>query len=164
MEAEEAHGLIAGWLCVNTAADEHWKTRLFDPALVPVTNLDELYQATAEALDSEDLEFELLLPAEDIALTERGGALVRWTSAFLTGLGLTGVDVSRFKNLDEPLRDLTEISKLAYEELADSEEDLQSFEEVAEFVRVAAMLVFTELRLRQGGDQTNVDTSNRTLH
>ncbi|MGL5799451.1 MAG: UPF0149 family protein, partial [Plesiomonas sp.] len=66
-----------------------------------------------------------------------------WVSQFLVGLGIAQPDLKKTPDeVGEVIDDLVNISQLGYDEEEDQEELAQSLEEVAEYVRMAAMLCF----------------------
>ena len=105
----------------------------------------ELYTASCQALESLDLEFELLLPDDDNEIAQRAEALGRWCQSFLSGFGLYGkhTDASLSSEAKETLNDLGQIAQIStdLEELDEHEADLM---EVQEYVRMAALMLFTE--------------------
>ena len=88
-----------------------------------------------------------MLPADDRPLEERAEALVEWCRGVLGGFGLAGAG-THAKLSDEAqeiLRDLTTIASSAFD-FGDASEDEDALIEVHEFVRMGAMLLFTECR------------------
>ncbi len=164
MSPEEVHGLMAGWLCVNSEEGNAWQSALF-PDLNIEEGLSGLFAETSLQLRGEDFGFELLLPGDDESLVKRGKALTDWCQGFLSGLGLTGFNFNSVEELKEPLQDLAEIAKLDYKNLDEqSEEDLAAFEEVVEYVRVSVMLVFTEVFVKKHRGSDGATDKNKTVH
>ena len=149
MDASELHGSLCGYLSGGEAPPRgEWIGRvLADPepvAIAPDSALDRMYTATATLLESPDFGFELLLPSPDEAVSERGEALLGWCRGFLGGFGLAaGAQPPLSEESRDALADLGRIagSDLSYE---DPETDEEALEEVAEFVRVAAMLLHSD--------------------
>ena len=149
VEAPELHGSLCGYLCGGGLANsENWLSLvLSDDAIHEVesgTDLAQLYDATCAGLASEEFEFDLLLPDSDAPVAERGDALIAWCRGFLGGVGLSGADL---KKMSEETQDaLTDLGRIAASELSyeDADSDEEAFEEVSEFVRVAAMLVHSD--------------------
>src|ERR1700752_1769612 len=90
-DAAEAHGTLAGCLCVAAGYRfEDWLREILPEgraAPAATVTLRELYTAGADALLQPDREFELLLPAEDEPIAARTAALAEWCQGFLYGLG-----------------------------------------------------------------------------
>jgi uncharacterized protein YgfB (UPF0149 family) len=120
--------------------------------------LDQVAVQSAEELTDPELGFEPLLPADDRPLPERAGALVDWCRGFLSGFGLNGADAhGRLSDEgQEILRDLGTIASVAIH-FGDADEDEDALIEVHEFVRMGAMLVFTECHVPH-------PSSSGTLH
>ena len=149
LDACELHGSLCGYL---SGGGRHDRTGWFaqvmsDPLLSPPEAngaVDQLYAASTRQLDSPDFEFELLLPPESRPVSERGDGLVAWCRGFLGGFGLAaGAKPPLSEESEEALGDIARIaaSDLSYE---DPEADEEALEEVAEFIRVAALLLHSD--------------------
>ena len=149
IDAAELHGALCGWLAGGGARDrDGWLASVMaDPLLSsPAAGdvLDRLYHATVEQLESSDFEFELLLPDDDRPVDERGDALLAWGRGFLGGFGLAAGEAPPLSGEStEAIADLARItaSELTYD---DPDADEEALGEVAEFVRVAVMLVHSD--------------------
>ena len=146
----ELHGLLLGRSCAGAGFDaDAW---LADAANVletePVDNVRNaligLQEMVKAELTGEDITIVLLLPGDDQSLTERAGALGQWCEGFLTGFGLNSGGLDLSDEAREVLQDLTAISQVqdALEESEDGESD---YMEVMEYLRVAPLLLYTEL-------------------
>ena len=149
-DASELHGALCGYL--SGGAPEPGRTAwlgtvMADPGLGAVeaeSPLDRMYTASGQLLESPDFGFDLLLPNIDRPVRERGDALIRWCRGFLGGFGLSaGAEPPLSEESRDALGDLARMaaSDLAYD---DPESDEQALEEVAEFVRVAALLLHSD--------------------
>jgi uncharacterized protein YgfB (UPF0149 family) len=156
--AAESHGCMCGALC---AASNYSLERWFEeivPEEVPDTPLEDnlplklLFEDTVRALRGDEMQFEPLLPDDEVALQERARALSQWCQGFLYGFG-TAVppqteDIPA--NVDEILRDLTHIGRatveLAKENDEENDEEEQAYAEVIEYVRVGVQLIHDELQ------------------
>ena len=118
------------------------------PLVAPYQALRDQAQASFEA---EGLELALLLPPEQEELGLRVAALGQWCEGFLAGFGTASAgvkDADLSPGLQEALSDLSAISQVATpDEETDEQEGL--FEQVADHARMAAIMVFTELALKQ---------------
>jgi uncharacterized protein YgfB (UPF0149 family) len=149
MDASELHGSLCGYLSGGQAPGRgDWINQMLaDPEPVDIeanSPLDRLFTATAGLLESPDFGFELLLPHIDESVSERGEALLGWCRGFLGGFGLAaGAEPPLSDESKDALADLGRIagSELSYEDPGNDEEAL---EEVAEFVRVAALLLHSD--------------------
>jgi uncharacterized protein YgfB (UPF0149 family) len=152
VEAAEAHGCLCGALCVerNFPAAE-WAAEVLpdgtDEAVArPVVELlSQFRDETLVQLGGGDMEFQPLLPLDEEPLEARVRALAAWCAGFLYGLGRSGTLDSLPGDLDEILRDFSEISRatLSPEESGDEAEN--DYMELVEFVRASVQLSFEEL-------------------
>jgi uncharacterized protein YgfB (UPF0149 family) len=149
-DASELHGALCGYLSggAPTPGREAWLgTVMADPDIEAVESespLDRMYTASEQLLESPDFGFDLLLPNIDRPVRERGDALIRWCRGFLGGFGMSaGAEPPLSEESRDALGDLARMaaSDLAYD---DPESDEQALEEVAEFVRVAALLLHSD--------------------
>lgn len=146
VDAAELHGALCGFLSGGgQAARQDWLTPLaleahgVQPA--PDGALDRLFRASQAQLADADMGFALLLPEEERGVDERAEALLAWCRGFLGGFGLAaGAEPPLTPDAREALEDLARIasSRLSYD---DPEGDEVALTEVAEFVRVAALLL-----------------------
>ncbi|CAG8870065.1 hypothetical protein PS627_03821 [Pseudomonas fluorescens] len=146
----ELHGLLLGRCCTGAGFDaEAW---LADAAQLlevePVENVRNaligLQEMVKGELTGEDVTIVLLLPGDETALTERAVALGQWCQGFLAGFGQNAGGLELSTEAKEVLQDLVAISQVqdALEESEDGESD---YMEVMEYLRVAPLLLFTEL-------------------
>ncbi len=149
LDACELHGSLCGYLSGGGRHDRQgWFAQVMsDPLLSPPVAdgaVDQLYSASTGQLDSPDFEFELLLPDPGQPVSERGDGLVAWCRGFLGGFGLAaGAKPPLSEESEEALGDIARIaaSDLSYE---DPEADEEALAEVAEFIRVAALLLHSD--------------------
>lgn len=153
--AAESHGCLCGALC--TTADysvERWLDELIategedveiEPAATAPLRL--LFADTLRALRGDEMELEPLLPDDDEPLEHRATALAQWCQGFLYGFGtgrpLRPEDLNG--QINEILRDLSDIAR-AIVDVGDSGEDEESsYAEVIEYLRVGVQLIHDEL-------------------
>ena len=150
-DAAEAHGTLAGCLCaVQGYRLEDWLREILpEGRATPGTTaaLEELFTATTAALLQPDMEFELLLPADEQPIEVRTAALAQWCQGFLYGLGAGAVpDVSELPGeVGEVVRDFIEISRAGVDSSQDEESNEAAYAELVEFVRVGVQLLYEEL-------------------
>jgi uncharacterized protein YgfB (UPF0149 family) len=138
-DAAEAHGTLTGCLCAAAGYRcEDWLREILPEGRAA---------ATAAALLQPDMEFDLLLPADDELLNERTEALAQWCQGFLYGLGAGAIpDASELPGeVGEIVRDLLEISHAGAGPEQDEEANESAYAELVEFVRVGVQLLFEEL-------------------
>jgi uncharacterized protein len=150
IDAAELHGALCGYLSGGADAPVRsaWLAKVMaDPdalSVDPGSPLDRMFVATGELLESPDFGFDLLLPNIDLPVVERGDALMSWCRGFLGGFGLSaGASPPLSEESKDALGDLARMaaSDLSYD---DPEADEQALEEVAEFVRVAVLLLHSD--------------------
>ena len=149
-DAAELHGALCGYLSggAEPPGRDAWLGVVTvdgaPPAVEPESALDRMYLASERLLESPDFGFDLLLPDVDRPVRERGDAMIQWCRGFLGGFGLSA---GAEPPLSEESRDaLADLARMAASDLAydDPESDEQALEEVAEFVRVAALLLHSD--------------------
>lgn len=168
--AGELHGLLCGFLAAGARfkADDWLKqaAELMDIAEYRHESsklaLVDMYHGVLSLLENADFGFQLLLPDDDLAIGQRAEALGAWCQGFLTGFGLQGgqTNASLTEELRETLSDMEQIAQLELdpEENEDSESDLM---ELHEYVRMAAMMIFSEFNPQQPDESVEPGT---TLH
>ncbi|RZI89038.1 MAG: YecA family protein [Pseudomonas sp.] len=146
----ELHGLLIGRSCAGAGFDaEAWladaanalEVEPNDSVRNALIGLQEMVKAE---LTGDDVTLVLLLPGDEQPLTERAAALGEWCQGFIAGFGLNAGGKDLSTEAKEVLQDLVAISQVqdALEESEDGESD---YMEVTEYLRVAPLLLFTEL-------------------
>ena len=150
-DAAEAHGTLAGCLCaVQGYRPEDWLREILPEgraAADTTAALEEIFAATAAALLQPDMEFELLLPADEQPIEVRTAGLAQWCQGFLYGLGAGAIpDATELPGeVGEVVRDFVEISRAGVDATQDEESNEAAYAELVEFVRVGVQLLFEEL-------------------
>jgi uncharacterized protein len=163
--ASELHGSLCGFLAggghlgrQSLLAVLHLDADHVTPSARDQALLDDLVKQSADELADSDLGFEPLLPPDDRPLPERADAVVDWCRGFLGGIGLTGA-ASHAKLSDEAqeiVRDMGIIASSSFD-FGEEGEDEDALIEVHEFVRMGALLLFTECHIGN-------PLANDTLH
>ena len=165
-DAAEAHGTLAGCLCgVAGYRLEDWLREILpDGHATPAASatLAQLFAASAEALRQPDMEFELLLPADEQPIEVRTAALAQWCQGFLYGLGAGAIpDVRALPgDVGEIVRDFVEITRAGVDARQGEESNESAYAELVEFVRIGVQLLFEEL----AGARRQPLTSAAPLH
>lgn len=152
--ASELHGVISGLLAGGVRFNRLQLTKLleahteadqaFDDTLVAA--LWQLQLAALDSLGASELTFSPLLPSDDDPLSWRIDALADWCQGMLAGFGLAvRGDDKRLQEGDimETLRDLSHIAQVGAD--SETEDDENSYMELYEFVRLAAIHLFEEM-------------------
>jgi len=149
----ELHGILTGQLAAGARFDPDTLLRvvaeLMDLDILNGENIKlillELYQTTLAQLQSTEFLLQLLMPDDVHQLEQRADALGGWCSGFLSGFGLYASRHPKLsEEVTETLHDLAQIAQIAAESEAGGDEDETDLMEVYEYVRMAALLVFTE--------------------
>lgn len=150
VDAGELHGALCGYLAAHgDVARDDWMQRLAidadadTVAADPV--LDRLFRTTRAQFADSDLGFALLLPSDDTPVSARIDALLGWCRGYLGGFGLgAGNAPTLSPDAQEALQDLGRIAGFAVAE-DEVERDEDALAEIAEFVRVAVLLLHADV-------------------
>jgi len=174
---EEAHGILCGELCGGNVLEGIMWLKHFLPDIgvkrEPWDDTRDWFYAlrtfVLEDLQSPEFDFTPLLPDDEEPLTKRLHAIGAWCSGFLAGFGGEGErDEKAFsKDIRAAFRDLAAISQIDTDFDGEPEqEDERNFFEVLEYVRMAALMVFTEFALvhQSAPEHANNTSEPPTLH
>jgi uncharacterized protein len=155
-DAAECHGFVTGVLCAAGGMDPaawlphlfgavDWDSRAVQEAARAVAVL---FQGLREQINSPELEFALLLPADELPLRERVESLAHWCEGFTTGLGLGGLNKERPLSEDSQgfLQDVTDIARVAFDFESPAEDDEQAYMELQEYLRMGVLVLHDELQ------------------
>lgn len=153
--AAELHGIICGRLAggerlpghklrLALLASLHSDEELIDNALPSLTRL---YQQSLAGLTDPGFAFKPLLPGDDVPLVQRVEAMAQWTQGFLDGLADSGLSGETLFSDDaaNALGDIAAIAQAGFDGDDGENEDEADFAELEEYLRVAAILIFSEL-------------------
>lgn len=107
--------------------------------------------------------FQLMLPDDDDSIVARGHALSVWVQGFNLGFGLQQKDSPVIsEEVKEVITDFAEIANLS-DEMEEDEATEQAYFEINEYVRISALLCFSELATlpTKSGDNNQ---ENSTIH
>ena len=150
-DAAEAHGTLAGALCAAVPYTlEDWLAEILPDGRAPAAQtegLRALFEATGTALGDGQMQFQLLLPADEEGLAARTAALGEWCHGFLYGLGTGHLQnlASVGGEVSEIIRDLTEITHVDVDPEDSEDSNEEAYAELVEFVRVGVQLLFEQL-------------------
>lgn len=164
LDAGELHGMLCGFICGGMVTPNvGWMSLLLAAAREERRTeleacVNTLFKISLDQLSSFGFDFEVLLPiaepGQDLLLIS---SLSKWCEHFLLALGIVqegkkmkGVKTpEEIPELKEAKKDIQNISRIYNQVLQCKEEfDEESFSSLLEHVRVAAMLIFTELNGR----------------
>jgi uncharacterized protein YgfB (UPF0149 family) len=149
-QAADAHGLLCGIICATTGSADNWEKLILGPIHNPQSTevLLELYEASYHQMSEFSFEFSLLLPGDNEEINSRTEALGLWCQGFLTGLSQSEAPVEEHNSPDviETLNDIIEIAQVSYGDIGNTDEDESAYFELLEYVRLAALMLFHELK------------------
>ena len=163
-EAAQTHGLLCAFFaCGVKLRRQAWLNSLMvqTPDKAELIEMDsqeiltQLFVATQEAFLQEEPWMDPLLPSDDAPLVERIEALAEFSKGFVMGLNLTGIPLKNNPNelLQEAFDDFINISCLAPQD-EEGEESERAFVELVEYLRIAMMQIYWELKSDVGHDTT----------
>ncbi|MFT5888235.1 MAG: hypothetical protein ACI9BO_001052 [Zhongshania sp.] len=150
----ELHGYAAGFISLGgRLQQEGWLQHCIDlldcedPNPEQSDMLYTVYCAALLAMESDDMDLELLLPDDEFDLDQRIASLGQWCQGYLTGFAMAGkqrsADQDYSADLSEAISDIAAIAQVSADE-SEEEEGEQDYFAVCEYVRVAAMTIFIE--------------------
>lgn len=152
----ELHGLLCGLLCADANLKGDQWVRHACEGLADGADLSEsarealmkLLEYGVAQLNNPDGSVMLLLPDDEVPLSQRTDALGAWCQGLLYGLGLGQTQQRGTLSAEsrEFLRDATEIAQVGFETDEISEADETAYAEVVEYLRVGLLLIHLELR------------------
>lgn len=166
--ASEVHGILTGMVAGGASLKgDDWLLLLsdlinegqqFPPAVRE--KLEEMANDITVGMSDPDLSYQMVLPGDHQPLYERLQALIAWVQSFLVGFGVNQTNLAGLSaDLREAIDDMVEIAKLDF--AIDDEEDAErAYFEIVEYLRISAVLCFTEL----GQNSEAGCKTNKTLH
>ncbi|MGI9316435.1 MAG: UPF0149 family protein [bacterium] len=147
--ASEAHGLICGLACSGVTADTiRTRAYLFQLSdLEHIEIIEGMFSLAERDLQDDAFSFELMLPPDDASQLERGEALSSWCQGFLQGICHDNADALTLNSapVKEALEDILQIGHIELDP-NEQEQNERSLSELEEFLRVAAQLIYDELK------------------
>ena len=168
---EESPSEIHGFLSGRIAGGERLAGEKFRGAIVESVDseeelvdntLDELesfYQAIIATFQDTDFGFQPLLPPDTTQLTDRVTALADWCQCFLSGLGEAGLSDTADLSEDSTaaIKDIAAIAQAGFDGEPEEDDESDLFE-LQEYVRVAALMLYSELNQSMIGSQVSSPT------
>lgn len=171
VHASEIHGVLSGLICAGFSfEDQSYLVMLNDlfnngedfPVSVKTIIKQMFSELWTDILD-DDYSFQLMLPDDDDSLVERGHALGAWVQGFNLGFGLQQKDTPvTSAEVTEVLTDFADIANLS-DEMEEDEDSEQAYFEISEYVRISALLCFSELGTLPVKSNDNTQ-NNSTIH
>lgn len=150
----ELHGTLCGHLSggrlLDIAAVQKIAADVLALGAAEITgltaSLQQLHRDADAGLRDEDYSFAPLLPADELPLAQRIESLAHWCQGYISGLGQSGLagDTELSADFTAAIRDMAAIAH-ADPQAPEDDDSEADFIELVEYVRVAALLVFTEV-------------------
>ncbi len=149
--ASETHGVLSGLVCGGVKLDsQSWRPHFNDVVnegmgLPSKANklVEAIYGQVVNQFTDDGLGFKLLLPGDDVPLDERAEAMAQWSQGFLVGFGMVQQALNQASDeIQELIRDIRDISQVAFDFEQEDEESEIAFAEIVEYLGVGAMLCF----------------------
>jgi yecA family protein len=165
--AAEIHGVLTGLVCAGYAFEGTDYLGMVNDMLNNSEGLPKKVKVIIKALFAQlwqdilddSYSFQLILPDDDDSIVERGNALGVWVQGFNLGFGLQQNKATALsEDVKEVLTDFVEIANLS-DEMEEDESTEQAYYEISEYVRISALLCFTEL-----GTLPESNNTSETLH
>lgn len=156
-DPSELHGFACGFLAAGAGPDKsRWQkelAELLELDAVPADLNREFLQLAQEAqqqLGDSNFDFQLLLSDEQ-DITARTLTLAHWCQGFLHGFGIGAYKGELLPTSKEALQDIGAIAQVDADQVDESEEAESQLLELQEYVRMAALNIFTEVRGDKSG-------------
>jgi hypothetical protein len=168
--ASELHGVLTGLVCAGFAFEDQGYIAMLNDLFhdgdhfpKAVKNaIKRMYSELWTTILDDNYSFNLLLPDDDDSMAERGHALSTWVQGFNLGFGLQQKDSPVVSaDVKEVLTDFGEIANLS-DEMDEDEDTEQAYFEICEYVRISALLCFSELATPP--NQKKPDEDRKTIH
>ncbi len=149
----ELHGVLTGLISAGYAFENTDYMAMINDLFnggegLPVavkSVVKQLFSETWQMLLDDSYGFKLLLADDDDSIAERANAIGSWVQGFNLGFGLQQKDVPiTSEDVKEVISDFAEIANLS-DDIDDDETTEQAYYEIAEYVKVSALLCFSEL-------------------
>ena len=166
----EIHGVLTGLICAGFPFEDTSYVSILNDVLNSGEDFPSAVKSTIKQMFSElwtDIlddayGFQLMLPDDDDSIAERGHALSVWVQGFNLGFGLQQKDSPVIsEEVKEVITDFAEIANLS-EDMDEDEATEQAYFEINEYVRISALLCFSELATPPTKSSNN--QQNSTIH
>ena len=163
----ELHGVLTGLICAGFSFESHDYLVMINDLFnngeglpLPLKRVVKLmFSDIWQNILDDSYGYQMMLPDDDDSIAERGHALSVWVQGFNLGFGLQQKNTAIVsEDVKEVLSDFAEIANLS-DEMEEDETNEQAYYEIAEYVRISALLCFTEL-----GAAPDQKTDQETLH
>ena len=148
----EIHGMACGLVCAGrrTSRTQDWRPLAGDAVDEESvrTVLDSVFSLTRKTLDSPDLDFAPLLPADDVLINTRVESVADWCSGFMQAFVSASSDSDASGTGEiatEAVNDIMAIAGIVPDDGGDGEAQKRNLMRIEEHLRIATQLIFDEL-------------------
>lgn len=167
----ELQGLLCGQLCGGRElSNEQWLEEAIrylnlDDPILPASiqaSLSEMHTRTRSGLQDGQYRFTLFLPEDNDSLERRTSELGLWCQGFLHGIGTSGLTGSSQLSATsaEALKDLAKITQVELDSDDEVDENEAYWIEVLEYVKVAALTLYSEMARPAATTMAGTDTKH----
>ncbi len=151
----QVHGYICGLLCATGGKiDNSWQNIVLGEKINRSTRdlLQQIFEVSFHLISEFSFEFAILLPDDKADLNLRSEALGAWCQGFLAGLKQCKVPLEDREpsEITDTLNDIIEIAQVNYGDLKSNDEDENAYFELVEYVRLAVLMLFHEMKAPDG--------------
>ncbi len=159
----ELHGMLSGLVAGGARLTKAALGKLLEAHLELIDVISDELESIVfmfsrqiqQQLADPDMTFTLMMPDDEVVLSERVLSMASWCSGFLLGIGtaLRRVDEkSLSQDVRDALADMVQISNVDTEAL--SEEEEHELMELVEYLRMATVMMFTEFQPNEERHET----------
>jgi uncharacterized protein len=148
----EIHGMACGLLCAGhrTSRTGDWRILVGDAIADESVRsvLDSVFNLAQKTLDSPELDFSPLLPADDVPITLRVESVSDWCSGFMQAFVSTGPGSGESETAQassEAVEDIMAIAGVVPDDSGDEEAQKRNLMRIEEHLRIATQLIFDQL-------------------
>ena len=151
----ELHGFLCGVICTGKRAsiDIALISSFIESKGKSSKNYEKMIifveKKIIETFHSDNMDFQPIISSEKMPIDIRVNDLSSWCSSYIYGLGIGEIDLNNLadsssSNIEEIIKDIVEISKvsLSETELQHTRDAGFDFEEIFEYIRVSAQILF----------------------
>lgn len=147
----QVHGLLCGYICAMAGkAKNSWEKLLPGCEKNPACKelLEQLYEMSYHEMTEFSFDFAILLPEDEADINYRTEALGLWCQGFLTALEQANVPIRgrQESEVTDAINNMIEIAQVNYGDITENDEDETAYFELAEYVRLAVLMIFQDLR------------------
>ena len=154
--SSELHGMFCSYICAKHLAKN--KTQFLrtleglsqsqQSSVKEKRDLEKRFELNQSQLEEADFAFQLLLPDDKTALSERLQALGEWCLGFGNGIKLLEVDLSdeKLTEVQDAILYFAEIANIDYNSAEENEDSERDYMELVEYIRMAVIMIKCDMK------------------